>query len=220
MKSKSFDEETRRIIGRVVHRRKIVRGLKSLQAQMDDAPNRRLGFRQKVYLTEYAHQLLGREWFPDVFSPPLDHFMVRLLLSVYFYGITGNDLWKKEAWVKTGLADIKTARKYIARAKELGLITFQRAEHDRRIELLVPSKRLIDLVEIELVSILDEIRELVHLVLEEPLPDTGTPLVYCPDSPELSGLKLTRSVGRGGEELASQKKKLSAKRTTTRSGSK
>jgi hypothetical protein len=174
---------------------------------------------QKMTLALRCIKFLERDWFEGALEPPADTHMARLLFSVYVFGVTGNALWKKIAWDQTGLADIKTARKYVAKAVEIGLVEVRQSKDDKRIELLYPTERLEELVEKELLYLFDEMREAMHHLLEGPLPDTGAPLLYRVDSPELRALKLTSSAGTdliSAGETPKQRRERIARRLSTK----
>lgn len=172
---------------------------------------------QRLSLAMFARDMLNRKWFDGLIEPLPDQNMMRLLLSVYFFDVTGNTLWKKIAWDTVGVADTKTARKYIVRAEEMGLIESRQSPNDKRIENLHATPRLVTLIESELLKLFDELRELMSGLLEGPLPNTGAPLLFDARSPELEGLKLTSSVGRGlasgNETRAERSKRIKARLT-------
>jgi hypothetical protein len=86
-------------------------------------------------------------WFTDSNVPVHDVHMLRLLLSIYVKDKQRAHLSKKEAWQAMGVADIKTARKYIAKAEQAGLIETFRSGIDKRRELLRPLPELERLIE-------------------------------------------------------------------------
>jgi hypothetical protein len=104
-----------------------------------------------------AMRMLRRRWFASLPDPPADRFLTLLLLDVYCSFIAGVPLNKKSAWTAMGVEDIKTGRKYITRAQELGLIAVHRSDKDKRKELLCPTDYLKLLIEVELNQFASEI---------------------------------------------------------------
>jgi hypothetical protein len=115
-------------------------------------------------------------WFESATNPRPDQHMVRLLFNTYFFEMFGC-ISKKDAWQLIGVADIKTARKYVQRAEEAGLIESFRSDEDKRVELLAPTARLRDLVETELLLMSDRLRRLMGKLLKDGLPETGAPVL-------------------------------------------
>jgi hypothetical protein len=115
-----------------------------------------------------AIRLTERTWLAPTVSPPPDHFMTRLLLSVYAAFIGAKPLYKKTAWMQTGLEDIKTGHKYIARAEQMGLIELARSTEDRRRELIYPTDKLQRLMEVELKRFASDIRLMAAELRETP----------------------------------------------------
>ena len=92
---------------------------------------------QKLLLAIAVKDLLQKGMVLPVVPTP-DRPMSLLLVSVYSFFKSGVPLHKKAAWREMGVEDIKTGRKYIVRAEELGLIESKRSTEDRRMELLFP----------------------------------------------------------------------------------
>src|SRR5258708_39100355 len=115
-------------------------------------------------------------WFQNEIDPPADRYMVRLLLAVYLrHASLKPPMPKKDAWQVTGVADIKTARKYIQIAEANGLIESVQSDEDKRLELLALTKKGIKLVREELAFLLDRQRVLMSWVAEHSLPETAAP---------------------------------------------
>jgi len=97
---------------------------------------------QKLMLTILAMDILAWEWMLPLTYPPPDRFMTTLVLAVYSCDLSGKPLNKRAAWRQIGCEDIKTARKYIAKAQEKKWIKVVQSPVDRRNELLVPTEKL------------------------------------------------------------------------------
>jgi hypothetical protein len=121
---------------------------------------------EKLLLAQGAKRLMGRVSFGTQLRPAPDHFMSLLLYSVYAAFQNGMPLNIKRAWTEMGVADIKTGRKYIERAEELGLIGTARSAQDKRMELLFPTDRLKQMMDAELHQFAVEI-QLLTIELRE-----------------------------------------------------
>jgi hypothetical protein len=100
-------------------------------------------------------KLLERQWFNGRFSSEEDRYLPRLLLTAYIGANIGALLNKKGAGNAMGAGDIKTARKYVARAIEEGLLRAERSPFDKRTELLKPTPLLEELLKAELRDIIE-----------------------------------------------------------------
>ena len=93
--------------------------------------------RLEVAVRAYAlcrYGIFGAEIYPNPDIP-----MACLLLAVYAYHLEGKPLEKKRAGGLTGTLDVKTGRKYIKLAEQMGLIKTQKASWDKRLNLLMPT---------------------------------------------------------------------------------
>lgn len=108
---------------------------------------------------------LQRKWFAEenpylaTLDPRPDHAMTVLLLRTYEAFRSGKPLHKTAAWSDISMGDIKTGRKYIARAEQLGLIKIERSSEDRRKELIQPTPILVRAVERELLLFARDVLE-------------------------------------------------------------
>jgi hypothetical protein len=91
--------------------------------------------------------------------------MARLLIFVDVFSSVEQPLSKKKAWSLVGVSDVKTARKYVTRAIELGLVEVVRSEHDKRVENLLPTARLKEMLLAEFADIQFESNRIVELPL-------------------------------------------------------
>jgi hypothetical protein len=121
--------------------------------------------KQQELLASHVAKFMRPRWFED-------HTMSLLLINVYSRSLAGDPLNKVSAWKPLNI-DIKTGRKHIARAVELGLIKVSRSNIDKRVQLLEPSDRLKKMIETDLSAHFDDLRRLMHALLEFPLPNTG-----------------------------------------------
>lgn len=101
-----------------------------------------------------SHLVLASKhrWFEKSIQPPPDRQVATLFFAIYFHAEMGMHLSKKQAWKSLEFADIKTARKHISNAEELGLIKVMRSKKDKRVDLLAPTPRLEELIHAELVE--------------------------------------------------------------------
>lgn len=97
--------------------------------------------------------------------------MAMLLMKIYLAEKDGKPLHKKAAWREMGVEDIKTGRKYIARAEEKGLLKVVRSKEDRRMELLLPTEKLQRQMDWEIGEFARMVRRLIYDLLEFPLAD-------------------------------------------------
>ncbi len=97
--------------------------------------------RMALVLAKHALSVMERHWFAPT-SPKRDQTMTRLLMNVYLCAHEGQPIHIKTAGQRLGVEDIKTARKYIFKAIELGLIRKERDKPDRRRFLLLPTELL------------------------------------------------------------------------------
>ena len=98
--------------------------------------------------------VLQRQWFESDFSPPLDHRMASLMFYIFVSAQKNLIHGKNAAAGIFGTADRKTARKYIARAIELGFFDVVKSDEDRRVEYLYPTKLLNELIQKEIDTII------------------------------------------------------------------
>lgn len=96
-----------------------------------------------------ALALIERHWFAAIL-PKSDSQLARLVLRIYLAAAEGKPLHKKAAWNALGIQDVKTGRRYLAMAEDLGLIQFERSPDDQRRELLYPTQKLQQAIELEL----------------------------------------------------------------------
>lgn len=122
--------------------------------------------------------VVADRWFraPPNETPP-DRFMNLLLMHVYLFSMLGQPLGKKDAWRRMALGDIKTGRKYIARAHRQGFIEVYKSPNDRRVELLYPSAELRRQAEARLRMFASQIRNLLYFLMDFPLTDDGPSFV-------------------------------------------
>jgi hypothetical protein len=97
---------------------------------------------QMTMLAYGALRFLKRRWFYGLIEPTPDQYMAALLISVYHTANFGRPINRKGASIEMGVDDLKTARKYMKRAEELGLIVIQQSPTDKRMELLSPTAKL------------------------------------------------------------------------------
>jgi hypothetical protein len=129
--------------------------------------SKRAGTFSDKQLAELAYDtlaLMKRHWFAGLIEPPVDQHMAILLVAVYALLKRREPLHKKIAWTLIGVNDVKTGRKYIARAEKLGLIEVVRSPVDRRKELLYPTSRLEGIIVKEFQSAAPDFRALAATV--------------------------------------------------------
>lgn len=90
--------------------------------------------------------------------------MAALLLRVYFFAEQGDPVSKKDAWKAIGIEDARTGRKYLSAAIGDGLLLATRSQHDKRKELLLPTKRLNDIIKDELAHLRRKLEILLRMV--------------------------------------------------------
>jgi hypothetical protein len=116
-----------------------------------------LSYRQKKHLTAVAYKLMTRRWLATL-EPPPDRVMGVLLMHVVISAEQGCPMNKKDAWKSLGIEDVRTGRKYITRAQQLGFLEVTRSDKDRRKELLLPSPLLRRAMEQELQLLTDDLK--------------------------------------------------------------
>jgi DNA-binding MarR family transcriptional regulator len=90
-----------------------------------------------------ALRFLKRRWFYGLIEPTPDNHMAALLISVYHSTTFVNrPINRKGVWLEMGVQDLKTARKYMKRAEDLGLVIIEQSPTDGRMELLHPTAKL------------------------------------------------------------------------------
>jgi hypothetical protein len=147
---------------------------------------------EKFLLAQGAKRLMGRVSFKAQLDPAPDHFMSLLLYSVYIAFKNGNPLYIKRAWIEMGVTDIKTGRKYIERAKELGLIGIARSDQDKRRELLFPTDRLQEMMDIELRQFAIEVQWLTIELRETHTPSRRPSVPVSPEPKKRAKKKPSR----------------------------
>ncbi len=135
-----------------------------------------LSHSQKVIVALNLQSLVKRQWFASFIDPAPEHGLRVLLLVVYAYCLVGgSSLSKRNTWQLMQGEDIKTARKHMMQAQQLGLIKISTSKKDKRVDLIEPTDLLNFIVEQELMSFFDEMRTMLHQLLEHPLPQTLAP---------------------------------------------
>lgn len=142
-------------------------------------PRDRTGYNtdQNLLLALEALQVMKRRWFVQSIKPAPDRFMSLLLLSVYAHAMFKMPLGKKSAGLEIEAQDVKTGRKYINQAMQMGLIEVKKSPNDKRLDLLHPTDILTQIVEYELKEFADDLRHFMFGLLDYPLAETDAPLL-------------------------------------------
>jgi hypothetical protein len=127
---------------------------------------------------QVLHELLTREWFGASMKPAPDRVLSLLMIKVYMCAQHGVPLSKKDAWQSIGIEDVRTGRKYISRAEQLGLLKVTRSKKDRRRELLLPSESLRLVMEHELETLKSDLRR--YTAVLEPDAERIEEIPPCP----------------------------------------
>lgn len=101
-------------------------------------------------LANLAAGVLRRSWFGRMFEPGAQMYMARLLFGVYAAYEDGLLVSKKEAMEYMGALHGNTSKRYMAMAQEHGLIEILASTTDKRVDRVVPTQRLGDVVQAEL----------------------------------------------------------------------
>lgn len=135
-------------------------------------------------------------WFaeqvPELQDPELQRFLPRILLRVFVAYRAGELLTKIDLSRRVGADHTKTVSKYLAVAKELGLVRLVDSARDARKTLIVPTDKLIDAAIKQLAIIADNLRYAGHALLTNHLPDTGAPILETETRPNTENNPFTR----------------------------
>lgn len=117
----------------------------------------------------------------DLVEPSKDEKLVRnvgaLLLKIFNLSVEGKRLTKSQACRLIPATQAATCIRYVNKVEQLGLVSFEDDKVDRRKTYVVPTEKLILMIEQKVETILDEMRTVLGSVaIESAIPEDNLPL--------------------------------------------
>jgi tetratricopeptide (TPR) repeat protein len=113
-----------------------------------------------VAVAAYDH--LKRRRFPGWFEEREEPYLSGLLFGVYIAYGSGALLTKSQAMVYMGIVDPRTAQRYLRIAQDKGLVELRQSSLDQRVDLLLPTQKLLGLVEEELERVVQDSKRILE----------------------------------------------------------
>jgi tetratricopeptide (TPR) repeat protein len=130
--------------------------------------------------------ILRGGWFEGLFKPEEQGYLTRLLLQLYGSHDGGLLVRKSTAMYSMGIKDSRTAQRYVQIAEEKGLLRIVQSEVDQRVDFLLPTAKLLSIVEKEI----DKFERRMFEILDDDRQDLigSPPLVALGAKKEEKGL--------------------------------
>jgi tetratricopeptide (TPR) repeat protein len=113
--------------------------------------DRQVGLRaERFRMAETLVTFSFRKWFLGLFEPGVEAFLVPLLLHLYASYGSGELVTKSSAMNYMRIRDPRTANRYTQLAEKAGLLRIVQSASDQRVDYLIPTERLLFLMDDEL----------------------------------------------------------------------